>query len=147
MSQWELAINRCQTCVSQCIGASITCQWFFRRYSKIRLGPFHAYTQTYNMTLRNSQTALKWDIQQCNKTIAPPSLFSGGLYCPFIEILTPKHQESIMATVSYQVHPSCNECDILLTLVLLSPVTPFLHQTCIHLVPYHTLSYHYTPCL
>ena len=78
-----------------------------------RLNPFLPYTQTYNMTSRNSQTASEWDVQQCNKIITPPSLFPGGLYCPdFIEILTPKHQESVAATGSYQVHPSCNECDM-----------------------------------
>ena len=34
----------------------------------------------------------------------------------------------------------------LLTLVLFPPVSPSLCQPCICLVPYHTLSYHYTLC-
>ena len=34
----------------------------------------------------------------------------------------------------------------LLTLVLFPPLIPFLRQPCIHLVSYHTLSYHYTSC-
>ena len=34
----------------------------------------------------------------------------------------------------------------LLTLVLFPPVSPSLCQSCICLVPYHTLSYHYTLC-
>ena len=34
----------------------------------------------------------------------------------------------------------------LLTYVLFPPISPSLCQPCICLVPYHTLSYHYTPC-